>query len=183
MKTDSAPVRPRFYTPNEVASHNTASDIWVSFLGHVYDLTKLVEEHSGSFLNSFIHIYRTSFLLSRWCFDEANSRCCRTWYLTLVRCPYARCKQYNWIIVLRWTLVLIKIRHHIDPVTNCQLHYTPHGRFIHIPPPFPSSDFANDFGIPWWKDENYKIGVLSKKVRTIRILNVLTLQEHLVEVS
>lgn len=40
--------RPRFFTPNEVSSHNTASDIWVSFLGHVYDLSKLVEEHSGS---------------------------------------------------------------------------------------------------------------------------------------
>lgn len=75
------------------------------------------------------------------------------------------------------------IRHHIDPVTHCLLPYTPHGRFIHIPPPFPSSDFSNDFGIPWWKDEKYKIGVLSKKVRTVRILNVLTLQDHLVEVN
>lgn len=45
MKKDG---RPRFFTPNEVSSHNTASDIWVSFLGHVYDLSKLVEEHSGS---------------------------------------------------------------------------------------------------------------------------------------
>jgi len=48
MKRDTKGARPRYFTPNEVSSHNTASDIWVSFLGHVYDLTKLVEEHSGS---------------------------------------------------------------------------------------------------------------------------------------
>ena len=48
MKKDSETPRPRYFTPNEVSSHNTASDIWVSFLGHVYDLSKLVEEHSGS---------------------------------------------------------------------------------------------------------------------------------------
>ena len=77
----------------------------------------------------------------------------------------------------------IKIRHHIDPITHCSLPYTPHGRFIHIAPAYPSSDFANDFGIPWWKDEKYKIGVLSKKVRSIRILNILTLQDQIIEVN
>ncbi len=48
MTKDSEGFRPRFFTPNEVSSHNTASDIWVSFLGYVYDLSQLVEEHSGS---------------------------------------------------------------------------------------------------------------------------------------
>ncbi len=68
-------------------------------------------------------------------------------------------------------------------MTHCLLPYTPHGRFIHIAPPYPSSDFANDYGIPWWKDDKYKIGVLSKKVRAIRILNVLTLQDQVIEVN
>ena len=49
MKNLNQGSRPRYYTPNEVSTHNTASDIWVSFLGHVYDLTKLAEEHSGLF--------------------------------------------------------------------------------------------------------------------------------------
>lgn len=35
--------RSRYYTPNEVALHNTPSDLWVSFLGKVYDLTELVK--------------------------------------------------------------------------------------------------------------------------------------------
>eukprot|EP00967_Tisochrysis_lutea_P133872 scaffold235716_cov22-Tisochrysis_lutea.AAC.1 len=33
----------RFYTPYEVAQHNTPSDCWVSFLGGVYDISKLIK--------------------------------------------------------------------------------------------------------------------------------------------
>jgi hypothetical protein len=74
------------------------------------------------------------------------------------------------------------IRTHVDPVTQCTIPYTPHGRFVHIAPPYPSSDWANDFGRPWWKDDSYCIGVLSKKTRRIRIVNTLTSQEHVIEV-
>jgi hypothetical protein len=35
--------RRRFYTPYEVAKHNTADDCWISFLGGVYDLTPLLQ--------------------------------------------------------------------------------------------------------------------------------------------
>lgn len=41
--------RPRFFTPAEVASHFTAGDLWVSFLGKVCDLTPLMKQHSGEF--------------------------------------------------------------------------------------------------------------------------------------
>lgn len=33
----------RYYTPYEVAIHNSAEDCWVSFLGKVYDLTQLIQ--------------------------------------------------------------------------------------------------------------------------------------------
>lgn len=36
-----------YYTPAEVAVHNTHTDIWVSFLGSVFDLTRLVAENEG----------------------------------------------------------------------------------------------------------------------------------------
>lgn len=32
----------RYYTPYEIAQHNTPEDIWVSFLGSVFDLTRLI---------------------------------------------------------------------------------------------------------------------------------------------
>jgi cytochrome b involved in lipid metabolism len=39
--------RPKYFTPNEVSIHNTTKDIWVSFLGKVYNLTPFVEANSG----------------------------------------------------------------------------------------------------------------------------------------
>lgn len=39
--------RPRFFTPREVAVHNRPWDLWVSYLGRVYDLSPLSEEYRG----------------------------------------------------------------------------------------------------------------------------------------
>ncbi|XP_074839274.1 cytochrome b5 domain-containing protein 1 isoform X1 [Carettochelys insculpta] len=74
------------------------------------------------------------------------------------------------------------IQTHIDPLTGCLQYYTPQGRFLHIPPPLPRSDWANDFGLPWWKDSKYEVGFLASKTRRIRIINTLTSQEHVLEV-
>jgi len=40
--------RPKYFTPNEVSIHNTQKDIWISFLGKVYDLTPLSLQHQGT---------------------------------------------------------------------------------------------------------------------------------------
>lgn len=40
--------RPKYFTPKEVAVHNTADDLWVSFLGKVYNLTPLCERYKGT---------------------------------------------------------------------------------------------------------------------------------------
>ncbi|XP_074797308.1 cytochrome b5 domain-containing protein 1 isoform X2 [Natator depressus] len=73
------------------------------------------------------------------------------------------------------------IQTHVDPLTGCVKYYTPQGRFIHIPPQLPRSDWANDFGLPWWKDSKYEVGILASKTRHIRIVNTLTSQEHMLE--
>lgn len=39
--------RPKYFTPSEVSLHNTLGDLWVSYLGKVYDLTPLVNEFKG----------------------------------------------------------------------------------------------------------------------------------------
>ena len=41
--------RPKYFTPTQVAAHNTHSDCWVSFLGRVYNLTPLCERHAGDY--------------------------------------------------------------------------------------------------------------------------------------
>uniref|UniRef100_A0A8C3P4D7 Cytochrome b5 domain containing 1 n=1 Tax=Chrysemys picta bellii TaxID=8478 RepID=A0A8C3P4D7_CHRPI len=74
------------------------------------------------------------------------------------------------------------IQTHVDPLTGCVKYYTPQGRFIHIPPQLPCSDWANDFGLPWWKDSKYEVGILASKTRRVRIVNTLTSQEHVLEV-
>lgn len=40
----------RYFTPSEVAEHNQLEDLWVSYLGFVYNLTPLVEEFKGDLL-------------------------------------------------------------------------------------------------------------------------------------
>ena len=46
--------RPKYYTANEVSIHNTLKDIWVSFLGKVYDLTPLCKKYAGQTLVSCV---------------------------------------------------------------------------------------------------------------------------------
>ncbi len=55
-------VRPKYYTPNEVSVHNTLEDMWVSFLGKVYNLTPLCEKYKGECMHG--HNGCTMFMLS-----------------------------------------------------------------------------------------------------------------------
>lgn len=43
--------RPKYFTPTEVGAHNTADDLWVSFLGKVCDLTPLMQQYKGERLS------------------------------------------------------------------------------------------------------------------------------------
>ncbi|XP_022109270.1 cytochrome b5 domain-containing protein 1-like [Acanthaster planci] len=139
-------MRPKYYTPNEVSVHNTLKDLWVSFLGKVYDLTPLCDDYAGDVLLKPV-IASAGKDISHW-FDKKTK----------------------------------EIRTHVDPVTGCVFPYTPHGRFVHIPPPCPRTDWTNDFGRPWWKNDSFCIGILSAKTRFIKIINTLTSQEHIIEV-
>jgi len=137
--------QPKYYTPNEVALHNTSDDIWVSFLGKVYNVTPLFKEYQGDVLLKPIFMFGGKDI-SHW-FDRETQ----------------------------------DIRKYVDPQTECLIPYAPHGCFVHIPPPYPCSDWANDFGQPWWKNDIYCIGNLSGKTRRIKIVNTLTSQDHVIE--
>lgn len=137
----------RFFTPAEVAHHNQLEDLWVSYLGRVYNLTPLAREHKGDLLlKPLVEVAGQD--ISHW-FDPKTG----------------------------------DIRKHVDPLTGCLRYRTPQGRFLHVPPPLPRSDWANDFGKPWWRGSQYEVGQLSAKTRNIRIINTLTSQEHTLEVG
>lgn len=62
-------------------------------------------------------------------------------------------------------------------------YYTPRGRFVHVPPAGPRSDWACDVSQPWWADKRYEVGLLSAKTRWIRVINTLTSQEQRLQVG
>lgn len=138
------PVR-RYYTPYEVAMHNTPDDVWVSFLGKVYELTKLVKDNPGPLVEPLIKAAGTD--ISHWFDPHTNEP-----------------------------------RTQICPETNLLRPYCPLGRFVHVPPKEPVSNWSTLFGIAWWKDTRYQIGRLSMKTRVVRMKNVLTSQEDCLEV-
>mmetsp|Transcript_28939 Transcript_28939/g.39968 ORF Transcript_28939/g.39968 Transcript_28939/m.39968 type:complete len:230 (+) Transcript_28939:163-852(+) len=75
-----------------------------------------------------------------------------------------------------------KVVTHIDPITNLERPHCPEGRFLHIAPNEPVASWDTSFGTPWWKDKSTQVGLLSKRTQVIRVKNVLTSQEHKLEV-
>ena len=80
------------------------------------------------------------------------------------------------------TALRFQLRKRTTDDTLVELAYTPLGPVLHVPPSEPRSDWANDFGTPWWKDRSLWIAKLSQKQRQIRVVNTLTHQEDLMEV-
>ncbi|XP_062239594.1 cytochrome b5 domain-containing protein 1-like isoform X2 [Platichthys flesus] len=138
--------RQKFFTAAEVSAHNTADDLWVSFLGKVCNLTPLMNQNKGDLLLLPIMEFAGSDI-SCWFDPETKD-----------------------------------ILKHVDPLTNCVRYYTPRGRFVHVSPTGPRSNWANDFAEPWWKDRRYEVGVLTSKARWIRVINVQTSQEQQLQV-
>eukprot|EP00755_Sulcionema_specki_P029631 Sspe_Gene.92560::Locus_65017_Transcript_3_3_Confidence_0.500_Length_1320::g.92560::m.92560 len=74
------------------------------------------------------------------------------------------------------------IRKCIDPNTGLQTLYQPNGRFIHVPTLAVDHSIDLGYEVPWWKDDKYVIGFLTRKPRTIRIINTLNKHEATLEV-
>ncbi|CBH14986.1 TAX-2 [Trypanosoma equiperdum] len=70
----------------------------------------------------------------------------------------------------------------IDPETGFRTYAQPFGRFAHTPTVLPDSSIDLSYEVPWWQDERYVIGQLTRKTRKIRIVNTLNGHEHTLEV-
>lgn len=71
----------------------------------------------------------------------------------------------------------------IIPGTCLQGYYCPNGNYLNVPPSLPDSSWDYKFVTPWWKNNSLKIGRLTVKTRKIRIINVLSNQDDVIEVS
>lgn len=135
----------RYFTPNEIALHNRADDLWVSIFHKVYDLTKLVADNDGRLVQPIIEAAGTD--ITHW-FDSITK----------------------------------EVKTHIDPITELEAPFCPMGEFLHCAPTMPTGDWSSNIGNPWWKDRSLQIGALSMKTRKIRLFNMLTQQENIIEV-
>ncbi|KAG7188593.1 hypothetical protein KM043_008223 [Ampulex compressa] len=67
------------------------------------------------------------------------------------------------------------IRHHVHPITGVLVPYCPHGPIPDVSPcVVPSTTWHPLNRCPWWLDERYKKGYLTKNPRPCKITNVLT---------
>jgi hypothetical protein len=135
----------RYYTPADVAKHNSSHDCWVSYFGHVYDLTPLLAEYKGKLATPIIEAAGSD--ISHW-FD-ANT---------------------------------LQPKTHVDPITGLEEIYCPWGRYIHVPPQGPESDWATNYVTPWWDDRRYYVGSFTKRTRKVTMMNLMTKQKNTLEV-
>lgn len=77
----------------------------------------------------------------------------------------------------------LNVRSRIDPITNRLAAYTPDGRFPHIAPLAPVTDWLPDWTEPWWRDSAFIVGILTAHPRTVSIINTLTSHEHALDVG
>ncbi|CAD8058259.1 unnamed protein product [Paramecium primaurelia] len=75
-------------------------------------------------------------------------------------------------------------RKQVDINTGLITYYCPQGRYLHIPSSDPcGDDELGNHTKPWWSNEQqYCIGNLSHKTRKIKIINMLTDHEDIIEV-
>jgi len=143
----------RYYIPADVEVHNTAYDCWVSFFNGVYDLTPLLHEYRG---NCYLGDPLCQPIIQAAGTDISH------WFDSKTKEP----------------------KTFIDPHSNLEAVYCPWGRYLHVPPVDPSASFDMSFSVPWWKDkEKYCIGKLTQKPRKLRLINMLSKQDDIIQVA
>jgi hypothetical protein len=136
-----------YYTPAEVAVHNTHTDCWVSFLGRVVDLTKLVQENEGILTQPIVAAAGTD--ISHWFDPKTGDVRYHVWAALEAICSGGLCAAAGLSSAARDQRLSDRclgparrhqVRTYIDPVTGTRAYYTPQGRFLHVLPNAPVTD-------------------------------------------
>ena len=144
------------YPDLQVAAHSSPEDCWVSIHGYVYDISKLISDNSGQLVNPLI---------------KAGGSDISHWFQASSASERVDIKEE----------VEVSIKMCIDLATNTSRPHAPSGRFLHALPANPNEEDSSSSS-PWWNDHSLKIGKLSQSLMKIRLRNVLTCHEHLLEV-
>ncbi|KAJ3394878.1 Cytochrome b5 domain-containing protein 1 [Entophlyctis sp. JEL0112] len=155
-RTKTPPDAKRYYTPAEVEQHNAAYDLWLSWHGHVYDLSVLADEHKGDPLLTPI-LKNAGRDISHW-FNKNGD--VRNW-------EFFPPTKFCVLIKGNRQLVKKQLKTCVNPLTGVSCAYTP----------------EENVRTPWWLDkEQYCIGKLGSRTRKLLIKNTLTQDEHVLEV-
>ena len=185
----------RYYTPAEVAAHNRADDLWVSFFGRVYDLTALVASNPGHLVAPIVEASGTD--ISYW-FDpvtkdvrsfidpETEFEMPFTPMGAFLHCP-PPCPTADWNSNIgarsttaqrcRSARMLTHTQRERERGTHTHTCSRTDADSRSAPP---RGHYLP--GTPWWKDKSYSIGQLTEKTRKITLFNMLTKQSTTLDV-
>lgn len=148
-----------YFLPTEVVVHNNSKDCWISHMDGVYDLTAFCQLWKGTdYIKPLLALAGKD--ISHWFDHEKND-----------------------------------IKYYIHQITGKSVPYCPHGPIPDVPPiaSVSSSSYLSTSSsrvswrplnkCPWWLDDKYRIGNLTKNSRPCRIINVLTGCEAIISVS
>ena len=141
---------------SQVATHSFPDDCWVSIHGNVFNVTNVVLDSLGS----WSHLLR----------KEAGTDISR-WF---VNCSAGNLDHMTANLDL-------SVKVNVDPVMNIHHPYFIDSSVL-IDAPSTNVDTDAIVPIPWWEDESLIIGRLTSLARKVRLRNVLTGQEHILEV-
>lgn len=127
-------VRPKFFTPSEVSIHSTQKDLWVSFLGKVYDLTSLCETHQGRHSVTFCFCiwYESGIFLlyASWVEEVAIFQITQVWPVPLKTNQISWLALHfihNYILVWFWELKTfseaVKVKSNLDYSNNLSCYF------------------------------------------------------------
>ena len=161
-KTDKS----AYYTPAQVALHNSPEDLWLSFLGHVYNLSSLAADYAADpLLGPILCAAGTD--ISHWFDPTTGDVKSHVNPMTGCLAPYTPNGRF-----LHGILMMCLIM----PLSSL---------FDIVPPPLPRSDWnpCELTQTPWWFDyATYKVGFLSKSTRNVIVVNTLTQQSCTIRV-
>ncbi|KAI8434653.1 hypothetical protein MSG28_003186 [Choristoneura fumiferana] len=160
-----------WYTPAEVAVHNTAKDCWVSLNGKVLDLTAWLEQQ----LRLCTCTKSCSCAVKSWyCGDDCVEYCpcfkrgyfyCDKRRLAMTIIAYAGKDISHWFRGSDWV-------QYTHPVACTTTSFRQHGHGFRDPVT-PSTKWR-PYEKPWWLDDSLVVGSATARTRPIRITNTVT---------
>jgi Cytochrome b5-like Heme/Steroid binding domain len=182
----------KYYTRQEISLHNTTADCWLSWLGSVYDISNLID-HDDPLLNPILLVSGQD--ISHW-FDK-NSRDLKTQVNIQTGGKSYYCPLGRFIgiknIMPRYTGNIVAESNanafHDGAVAKAFNDGTVTNAFnaTNASSTVANASNATNANVTksttnWWMDKSRKIGLVTRKSRRVRIINMLTKQENVLEV-